>query len=267
MKYKIDHDYHIHSHLSLCSGDPEQNTQRILKYAEDNGLSTICLTDHFWDERIEGASEWYQFQNREHIKQALPLPQSEKVKFLFGAETDMNMIGTIGANMQTCDELDFIIVPTTHLHMKGFTISEENFLSIERRIDMWYSRFENVLNSNLPFHKTGIAHLACSGLAHTHEAYIEILDRLEECRMEKLFSKAAALGVGIEINHHDMSFPDSEADTVLRMFRIAKYCGCKFYCGSDAHHPTQLDEMKDVIERAINLLELEETDKFHIDIN
>ncbi|MBP3370026.1 MAG: PHP domain-containing protein [Clostridia bacterium] len=57
MKYAIDHDYHIHSMLSSCSNDPEQSTERILQYAKENGLKKICITDHFWDERVDGASD------------------------------------------------------------------------------------------------------------------------------------------------------------------------------------------------------------------
>ena len=53
MKFTYDHDLHIHSQLSGCSSDPEQNNERILQYAEENGLHTICLTDHFWDEAIQ----------------------------------------------------------------------------------------------------------------------------------------------------------------------------------------------------------------------
>ena len=68
MKYIIDHDYHIHSHLSLCSRDPEQTTENILKYAKENKLTTICLTDHYWDSAVPGASNWYQKQDFEHIK-------------------------------------------------------------------------------------------------------------------------------------------------------------------------------------------------------
>ena len=52
MRYVYDHDLHIHSRISLCSGDPEETNERILQYARDNRLSTICLTDHFWDETI-----------------------------------------------------------------------------------------------------------------------------------------------------------------------------------------------------------------------
>jgi hypothetical protein len=48
------------------------------------------------------------------------------------------------------------------------------------------------------------------------------------------------------------------------MFRIAKYQGCKFYCGSDAHHPAGLVNSPARFERAIDLLGLQESDKFHI---
>ena len=54
MRYVYDHDYHIHSYLSTCSKDENQNSERILKYALDNGLKSICITDHFWDKDVNG---------------------------------------------------------------------------------------------------------------------------------------------------------------------------------------------------------------------
>ena len=83
MKFLIDHDYHIHSGLSLCSDDPEQSTARILAYGKANGFRRLCLTDHYWDERGAGPSGWYAPQNTAHIKAALPLPQAEGIRFLF----------------------------------------------------------------------------------------------------------------------------------------------------------------------------------------
>ena len=59
MRFVIDDDFHIHSFLSDCSRDPAQTSERILDYARQNGLRTICLTNHFWDEKIPGASDWY----------------------------------------------------------------------------------------------------------------------------------------------------------------------------------------------------------------
>lgn len=68
MKFSMDHDLHIHSQLSLCSNDPMQTTESILEYAKRNNLKSICLTDHFWDERISDPNEFYENQNYEHLK-------------------------------------------------------------------------------------------------------------------------------------------------------------------------------------------------------
>lgn len=40
--------------------------------------------------------------------------------------------------------------------------------------------------------------------------------------------------------------------------------GCKFYFGSDAHHPAELDMAKNIFERAIDDLQLEQSDGFVI---
>lgn len=263
MRYKIDHDYHIHSHLSLCSKDAEQTTQRMLQYAKNLGLSKICITDHYWDSSVEGASKWYTPQNFEHISDILPLPKADGINFLFGCETDMDKHKTVGIPLSRFDDFDFVIIPTTHLHMHGFTIEEDDFKKNERIAPLWCDRLDALLDMPLPFHKIGIAHL-CAALMNktSREEYIATLDLIPSDEMERLFSRAAALGVGIELNMGDMSFTDSEADSVLRPFKIAKSCGCKFYLGSDAHHPEDFERAKDVFERAVTMLDLCENDKF-----
>ena len=265
MRYVFDHDYHIHSELSSCSRDPEQTPARILQYAKDYGLKTVCLTDHYWDSAVPGASRWYEPQNFEHISKAKPLPVADGVTFLFGCETDFDRNHTLGVPPARFDDFGFIVIPTTHLHMKGFTITEEDIVSVEKKAKLWVTRMEALLAMDLPFYKIGIAHPACCLLHKTpREEYLRLLDLIPEADMVRVFTKAADLGVGIELNSDDMSFSDAEADTVLRMFRIAKRCGCKFYCGSDAHAPIGFEKMKTVIERAIDLLGLTEDDKFHI---
>lgn len=82
--------------------------------------------------------------------------------------------------------------------------------------------------------------------------------------MERLFAKAKEVGLGIELNMSDMSFSDAEAETVLRMFKIAEWQGCKFYVSTDAHHPKAFSRAAEVFERAINLLDLRESDKFEV---
>ena len=264
MKYIVDNDLHIHSKISACSGDALQTNERLLQYASENGLKTICLTDHFWDDSVEGASVWYEPQNYKHIVAAKPLPQKENIRFLFGCETELNKELTLGVSKEKLDLFDFIVIPTTHFHMLGYTLSEEQSASSQNRATAWIKRFDAVLEMELPFHKIGMAHLTCSLIAPSREEYLEVLSLIPAGEMKRLFTKAAKLGVGIELNSYDMNFAEEETDVVLRPYRIAKECGCKFYLGSDAHHPDALDGAKAVFERAIDLLELTEEDKFVI---
>ena len=212
-------------------------------------------------------AEWYQKQDYRHISQYLPLPQDKNVNFLFGCEADMDKCDTIGVPKERYDDFAFIIVPTTHLHACGFSITEDEYFNgvAENRAKLWASRFDSLLNSGLPFEKVGVAHLATPLIFNrSRQDYLDALACIPEKEMERLFSKAAELGVGIELNRDDMMFSDTEEEVVLRMFKIAKYHGCKFYCGSDAHNPKGFALAKEAFERAITKLDLQESDKFII---
>lgn len=260
MRYTIDHDLHIHSNISLCSGDPEQTPERILQYALLNEMHTVCLTDHFWDEAVPQLPEsWYLGQGLSHISAALPLPKAEGVRFLFGCETELDRNLCLGVAREHFDLFDFIIIPTTHMHMRGFTVLASDLETAQSRAESWVKRLDAVLSMDLPFEKVGIAHLTCTLMAGNHEDYLSTLKALPEKEMTRLFSRAAALGVGIELNER---FSDEDAETVLRPYRIAKACGCKFYLGSDSHTVGGLLEAKKRLERMVEFLELDEEDKF-----
>ena len=68
--------------------------------------------------------------------------------------------------------------------------------------------------------------------------------------------------MGIELNSSDMNYAPEEEETVLRLFRIAKGQGCRFYLGSDIHTPTDYSRIKPIWERAIDALGLSENEKF-----
>ena len=263
MKYVIDNDLHSHSKLSICSDDPEQTPERILEYAKNAGLKQICITDHYWDENVEGASNWYKPQNYAHITKACPLPQDENCKFLFGCETDMDRFYKIGIPKERYDDFDFIIVPTTHLHMKGFTFLEEQN-TVEEKIRLYVERFEAFLKADLPFKKVGIAHLTCSLIMKEDGNYLKVLDGISDGTFERLFKECAEKGCGIELNMPLGVTKTEYKETMLRPYRIAKAQGCKFYLGSDAHHPSALDVAVSRFTEFVDALDLQESDKFHI---
>ena len=264
MRYIVDNDLHIHSRLSLCSGDENQTPQAILDYAEKNGLKTICITDHFWDEAIDGATVWYGKQNYSHICESKPLPQKDGIRFLFGCETELHKTLTLALSKEKMDLFDFIIIPTTHMHMSDFAIYPSEVATVEARVNTWIKRFDNILERDLPFHKIGLAHLTCRLITKEWQDFYDTIAALPEDEMRRLFTKAAQLGVGIELNADDVKYADEYVDVLFKPYRIAKECGCKFYLGSDAHKNKELDKGVAVFERAVDILGLTEDDKFRI---
>jgi histidinol phosphatase-like PHP family hydrolase len=91
---------------------------------------------------------------------------------------------------------------------------------------------------------------------------LQTLDAIPADDLFRLFKRAAQVGCGIELNLSDMDFADHEQEKVMRMFHIAKECGCKFYLGSDAHHPDKWDKFVPLYSRAVDILDLKEEDKF-----
>ena len=269
MKYKVDHDYHIHSYLSPCGGDPNQTVDRILQYARENNLRSVCIADHFWDERIPNIAPietwsraWFEKQNFAHISRILPFPKESDVEILFGCEVDMDMNLTIGLSRERMDEFDFIIIAATHMHMRDFSIKSN--ATLEEKAEAWVTRHEAILNMDLPFHKVGIAHMVTSLISlDPPKSDIEVLDMIPDAVYERIFKRAASLGVGIEINYRPYDDP-KDLERQLRPYRIARKCGCKFYLGGDAHRPDELDRSGAELCRMVELFEVEESEKFYI---
>ena len=264
MRYILDHDLHIHSFLSACSRNPEQNPKRMVRYAKEFGLKKVCVTDHFWDEDQGSGAPCYGEENVFDKKAWLgEIPREPDVEFLFGVETELDRNMRLGLSREHFDVLDFVVIPTTHLNMMGLTVNQTEGDSTEKRAQLWVKRLEAVLSMDIPFHKTGIAHLTCATIGYwSRETELEIYRKIPEREIFRLMERAAQVGVGIEINSCSMLYKPEEEREILRIYRIAKECGCKFYCGSDAHQPHELDRAPALFNKAIDALGLEETDKF-----
>lgn len=242
MRYIIDHDFHIHSGGSMCSGDPNQTPGRILEYAADEGYTAVALTDHFWDETVPmlrggWGPDFYTSQNFPHICKNLPLPQKEGVRFLFGVEAEMTLDGTVGLSPERLAEMDFALISISHFHMTDFTISAADSATPEGRAKALLDKLETVLNKDLPWHKISLAHLTGPKLGGGDpDFHCAVLQLVKGERLTALFKKAAALGVGIELNTGTFRFGNEAEETaVVDFYAHAKECGCTFTFGSDAH--------------------------------
>lgn len=259
MRYVADHDYHIHSTVSLCCHDDTQTPEAILDYAVKNGFSSVCLTNHFWDERVRSEAEWCDEHDFAHVSAVLPLPQADGTRFLFGAETDMDYNNIVGISQERMDLFDFIIVSTTHLHLDGNTVKSE-IRSPEEAAFHWLDKIEALLGKDMPWHRTGIAHLTTGHIlkGRTHE----VLQLLSDRSLYDVFGECAAKGAGIELNMKTIGMSHEQREIFLRPYFIAKECGCKFYLGSDSHKAAALTGTKENFEHIITTLDLKESDKF-----
>ena len=271
MRYVLDHDLHIHSVGSMCSGDPEQTPARILQYAVDEGFTTVALTDHFWDEAVPmlrggWGPDFYLSQNWPHISKSLPLPHTEGVRFLFGAEAEMTLDGTVGLSPERAAEMDFALISISHFHCTDFTITAEDAATPAGRSEVLLRKLEWVLQRDLPWHKVGLAHLLGQKVSGGDpDVHCEIIRLLQGERLTALFKKAARLGVGIELNTATFGFGnDAEREAVTAFYAHAKACGCKFFFGSDAHAPFQTEHHRQRAQAMADALELTEEDIFQL---
>ncbi len=259
MRYIADHDFHIHSTISPCCSDSEQIPENILQYAKDNGYSKICLTNHFWDETVECETHWHPDEYIAPVCSVLPLPQAENVEFLFGAEADMDYNFTLGISKEHLDLFDFIVISTTHLGLVGNTVRSE-LKTPEEAANIWFERLNAVLDMDLPFHKIGIGHLTTGHIFEGNPC--PVVECMKDDDLYGVFNKCAQKGVGIELNIRTLNLSRYEKDILLKPFKIAKKCGCKFYLGSDSHSTEALKTAKANFEDIITELDLQESDKF-----
>ena len=251
MKFAIDHDLHCYSVLSSCSGNERQTIATILNHAKENGYTVQCVTDHLWDKSVPGASDWYAPLDIDHVSQSLPLPDSGDIRLIFGCETEYCGGNKLGLSPENYDKFDFIVIPPDHFHMKDFV--RPSFYDTEAKIaDLLVERLEQLLDLPLPWHKVGIAHMIC-GLIFTEGDQRLVYRLVDEARFRAVMRRFAQLGAGIEINCSCFGPGWREhEDDYLRLYRMAKEEGCRFYLASDAHKP---EELAFVPQRAPEIIE------------
>ncbi len=222
-----------------------------------------CVTDHLWDNLVPGASGWYALQDVDHVRKNLPLPVDDQVRMVFGCETEYCGHGKLGLHPNHYDLFDFIVIPPNHFHMLDF-VRPKSVDTEQKAADLLVERLEELSSMDLPWHKVGIAHMT-SNLTFKEGDRTKVFDLVDEARFRAVMRRFADFGAGIEINlsSFDAGWQD-HADSHLRLYRLAKDEGCKFYLASDAHHNWELDVVPQRAPTIVEALGLTEDDQFHI---
>lgn len=119
---RITHDIHTHSTLSHCCYDPAASVANLVRRAAELGHTVFGISNHLWDERVPGASRWYKNQMISYgleARNSVPA-DTRGVKVLIGVETEYFAAGdTLGMLAETAKQFDYVLVPHSHIHMRG----------------------------------------------------------------------------------------------------------------------------------------------------
>ena len=233
---KIQHDFHIHTNLSLCAKE-SATLSGYVEIAKKLGLKKIGISNHFWDGKIDGAFDFYKTQDFEHISKIKPEIEaldSEDVRIYFGAEAEYDPKGhDVSVSEEVAERLEYLLVPNSHTHM---TMPKEFYTPYEKHIDFMIRAYEDILNSKVNKYITAVAHpFSAVACPYDREILVELIG---DDTFKRLFDKTAEKGIGFEINvasMHNKTASEVENSAMIRMFRLAKECGLKFIFGSDAH--------------------------------
>ena len=246
----IDHDFHLHTNLSLCAHSTA-TLDFFLEKAAREGLKKIAITDHLWDHAVDGyqvrGGSFYEVQDFEHICKLRSEIDAHNagggIKVLFGAEAEYSYENRRPAvTPAVAEQLEVLLVPNSHTHL---TMPKDFYEPRERHIEYMVDAFMDIVNSDVAKYITAIPHPFMAVCCPYDQKLL--LEKISDDTFKRCFSAAAEKGIALEINPNYLKQKSFDGytrnDTIaamyrdpsLRMLRIGKECGCKFTVGTDCH--------------------------------
>lgn len=232
----INSDYHVHTLLSPCASRFDGTVENYIVKAKEQGLTKIGFSDHTWDSAVPGAHKWYIPLSVEHTMEVKKdFPSDCDIKLLVGAELEMDKYNVVGMTAEKSHLFDFLLIATSHMHFKGFTIDSDvqDAALIRKKL---LQRVEKAISIDF-----------ISGLAHPFHIMgfdgreDEILRGFTDHEFMDIFSEVSDAKKSVEINkdifnasrysQNEDGFPVE----FIRVFQIANEAGCSFHLGSDCH--------------------------------
>lgn len=259
----INYDIHIHTHLSACA-DRKAFMADYVKAAKELSLDFLGFADHAWDSSIEGASAWYAPQNYKRLearREEIKSIETEGIKVLLGAEGEFASL-LLGLGEEGRQYVDYVIVPHSHTHMKGFVLPDDCIGNPEKHANYLVKSFIALCGHEKRRMYFGVAHPMYpigDNAEYTENIYSFISDStLEECALA-----AKEANIAIEANLSVLkNIPPEAADGFCyrRFYDACKRAGCEFFLGSDAHCIDVLSANHRQKEQLISRVGLDESD-------
>ena len=236
---KITQNIHMHTSLSSCAVRDASVAGYVEDAVKSGEFKLLGFTDHLWDSDVPGCTGWYRPQNVEHVLQLKKdLPASGEmngVKLLFGCETEFINGGILCLTEEHAELFDYLLVPHSHCHM-NVVMPREYADDPKKYAQFLMDSFMRLVNHPMAKKITIAAHPFVAGTSHMR--YNEIQSHIPNSYFYEAFAAAKEAEIAIEMNGSCLVYlPEEEIPNCeyVRIFSIAKECGCRFTYGSDAH--------------------------------
>lgn len=273
---KIDHDFHVHTKLSVCAGPDGGTYDAYIDQFKKVGLKKVGFADHYWDELVghdamsieskcyPSVDYFYRTQNTEHVlelKWEIEAKGDCGIDVFFGAEVEYDPVRRdIALSEEHAELFDFVIVPNSHTHMM---MPKAFYEPYEKHLEFMTEAYLDIISSPLKSKILSVAH-PFTAVACPYD-YTELMALIGDDRYKSLFDKTAETGIAVEINASCCSSlleaPESRrAAEYVRMFNLARECGVRFTFGSDAHLLSEHEKYIEKCQAAVSLVGLDESD-------
>ncbi len=256
----VDFDIHVHTHLSACA-DRQAYIKDYIRQAEECSLSLIGFADHSWDSAIPGASAWYQPQNYQRLVQRRAEKDelfSPAVTVRLGAEGEFAN-GLLGLGEEARALVDYVIIPHSHTHMKGFVLPTECDTP-KKHADYLLKSFYALCSHPSKDLIFGIAH-PFFPVGESVESMTEILSYISYPELIEAMTAARQAGLFAELNlssfRHTLP-EDADSYFYTRVLRAAAEAGTGLFAGSDSHSVPSLKRFCDTRDALISAIGLSE---------
>lgn len=278
---QITHDVHVHNFLSSCSNDNQATVESYIEVAKSLGIKLIGFSNHTWDERVplpKQPFEFYRYQSLTYqmqIKSQIP-KEVEGLKILVGAETEYcGMFDCLGMSREGAMQLDFLLIPHSHVHMKNFVMpkfdevvqAQEHLAKKLEEID-WIPK-EHALKMAKALPEEALVPFMVGERQNREKLVSDFMVNSFRSLLENEELKSYSDLIPVSIAHpfqpvaapnrmemlkmiSDETYGDlftvaakrgigleinymTNNEEDFRLFGIAKECGCKFTLGSDMH--------------------------------
>lgn len=232
----VKQDLHVHTHLSDC-GDRKAFIADYIKAAKGLGIERIGFSDHAWDMNIEGCSDWYKPQGYRRLAtryEEIKKIDTLGIDILLGAEGEYASF-LLGISDMAAEFTDYILVPHSHTHMKGFVLPADCIGDPKKHGDYLVKSFISLCNHEKRNLFWGIVH-PMYPIGEDYEYVKQLYSHISDATLEECALAAKEADMAIEANISVLGKVLGKDDNCyIRFYNACKAAGCKFFMGSDAH--------------------------------